>query len=531
MGKKNNSIFGKLPNKTSEISHIDRYYNRFKSKEAIADDVYNDLNIEDLYHYSNRCITPIGEMVLYYKIRHLCRNVYTEKAETIIEKISTTKSFREQLEIILSKLSRKIDYSVSDIFRISIELSKWHKFFKYLPIVYSVVIIFLWVFGQIFGLILTLISILAINAAIHYWNKLYVEIHIRPLIQLSAIKTAAAQISNHIDNYQNTADVNESINIISKLEKKIIIFGLNRYLESDFAILLSFVVEFVKITFLVEPIIVNNIAGKTADLEQHSKRLIDYIGEWDTLFSNASLRTWLADNSLSYSKPVYKETETHSLKAKEMYNPLVSDCVDNNVDINKPIVITGSNMSGKSTFLKTIGINIVSSYALNISYASYLELNNFKLYTVLSVSDDINESTSYFRSEVERIKYAIDGCAESHPTCINIVLIDEIFKGTNTIERIAIANAVIKYFTNLGNTLAIVSTHDIELAKSFLGILDIYHFDEKIEDQRISFDYKLKYGLEYSRNAIALLKYFNYPADIISCAETNKSLINIKLEL
>ena len=196
-------------------------------------------------------------------------------------------------------------------------------------------------------------------------------------------------------------------------------------------------------------------------------------------------------------------------------------------------MITGSNMSGKSTFLRTLGLNIISSYALNTCYASSMRLSEFKLYTILSVADNLIASKSYYSSEVERMKFAIDKCSSKPLNCSNIVLIDEIFKGTNTAERISIANAVINYFIELHNTIVVVSTHDIELAYSFDGIVDIYHFDESIDHNKLIFDYKLKPGLEYKRNAISLLEYYDYPLDIIQKAKLNvhkiKDSFNLKL--
>lgn len=178
-------------------------------------------------------------------------------------------------------------------------------------------------------------------------------------------------------------------------------------------------------------------------------------------------------------------------------------------------------MSGKSSFLKTIGVNIVAANAMNMCFAESLVLPNCRLHTVLSVSDDINNAQSYYYSEAQRIKSIIDQCNNAPLDRTNIVLIDEIFKGTNTIERLSIANAVIKYFTKLNNTFVIVSTHDIELARSFKGLLDTYHFSEQMEQTTLRFNYKLISGVEYTRNAISILKGCDYPEEIISCAELN----------
>ncbi|MFR9503247.1 MAG: hypothetical protein SNH73_02195 [Rikenellaceae bacterium] len=526
-----NDLFGKFPEKMPDISQIDNYFNIYRSEDAASDDLYNDLNIEELYLFSNRCVTPIGEMVLYHKFRDLHRDDDIKKREAIIGELSSSESFRGRLEAILSKLSKKIDYSVSDLLNIPIGLSKWHRYIKYLPLAYCVILPLLWVFGNTSALLVGVALVFVVNSIIHYWNKSYVNIFVRPLLQLSMIKRAASGVSSEVDTYFDLSQIKESMTIISQHERRIAIFGLNQYMESDFAILLTMLFEFVKAIFLIEPITINMVAKRAVETRLHSKRLIEYIGEWDTLFSNASLRCWLTENQLEYSNPIPLEGVSSSFRAKNIYNPLINSCVGNDVDIDNTTIITGSNMSGKSTFMRTIGVNIISSYALNISYASSMEMANYKLYTVLSVSDNISESQSYFRSEVERVKSAIDACSKFDGSSTNIVLIDEIFKGTNTIERISISNAVIQYFAKLENTILIVSTHDIELAKSFLDRLKIFHFEEQIEDQKISFDYKLKCGMEYRRNAIAMLKYCDYPAEIISCAEDNLSSVEVKFTL
>ena len=527
MKKEKVSRYGKLSDTFTNIENIDKYFEIYKLKDtSVTDEVYNDLNIEDIFHYSNRCISPIGEMILYYKLRHVSTTTEAEKTEPIIEKISHSFGFREKLETILDNLSKETTHSISNLLDKTITLSKWHKYIKYIPFVYLCIIIPMFLLGQFASLIITSAIILIINVLIHYWNKLYVEMYIRPLIELLKVKTAASKICSQLDD-DDTNKLKESIDAINLLEKKLVLFSLNKYIESDLALLVSSVVEFVKLIFLIEPICIYNILRNGNEYKLHSKRLIRYVGEWDVLFANASLRSWLKDNDCSYSCPVFNHKESNLFRAKGIYNPLIPNCITNDISINNSTIITGSNMSGKSTFLRTIGINIVSSYALNICYASSMELSNCNLNTVLSVSDDINSSKSYFFSEVERIKFAIDMCTKgaSNANTTNIVLIDEIFKGTNTIERIAISNAVIKYFINTKNAIVIVSTHDIELAKSFTDLLDIFHFDESLCNNKMIYDYKIKFGLEYNRNAIAILKYNNYPIDIVMCAEQNALLM------
>ena len=153
-----------------------------------------------------------------------------------------------------------------------------------------------------------------------------------------------------------------------------------------------------------------------------------------------------------------------------------------------------------------------------------------RLHTVLSVSDDIGEGRSYYYSEAYRIKAIIDRCRASGPGIMNIVLIDEIFKGTNTIERISIADAVIRYLSALKGTCALVSTHDMELARSFRSMLDIYHFSESMEEGKLKFNYRLTPGAEYTRNAISILKNCGYPEEIIRNAEANTLKVSANMD-
>lgn len=521
---KNTISFGELNDNSSEISDIRTYFDLFNDDaSAISDAEYNDLNIEDLFDYSNRCITPIGEMLLYYKLRHLSKSDTVASSEKIIARIEEDNDFRAKVEEALSGLANKNDTSVSGLLNMSIALSKWHQYFRFLPIFDLSIVAVLWLLTPPWITLVGCLMILACNVFIHYWNKNYVEGYIRPLVQLNKIRTATIKLSK-IDMRDSLADIDESIGEMSNLSKKVSVFSLNRLLESELMMVVLSIIEMAKALFLVEPIVTNAILTKISNVNLHAKRLIDYLGEWDVLYAVSSLRVWMNHNQSNWSIPTFTHANG-SICASEMYHPLIIDCVPNSIAIDQSVIITGSNMSGKSSFLKTIGVNVVASYAINTCFAKQMELPICNLSTVLSVSDDINNAKSYYFSEAERIKLIIEKCEDARPKGSHIVLIDEIFKGTNTIERISIANAVIKYFAKLNNTIAIVSTHDMELARSFKGILNTYHFSEEMVQDKLRFNYKLVAGIEYTRNAISILKNCGYPQEIIDSAELNTQKI------
>ena len=205
-------------------------------------------------------------------------------------------------------------------------------------------------------------------------------------------------------------------------------------------------------------------------------------------------------DSLVYCIP----NTTKHIIAKGIYHPLVKDCVLNDIEIDQGIILTGSNMSGKTTFMRTIGINQVLFNAGSIvcaeSYYSYY----FEVITSLRANDMLSEGISTFYAEILRMKAINKGINEQK--CL--ILIDEIFKGTNAFERISASIKIIERL-NSSKSLFIISTHDFELCDCE-GIIN-YHFNEEYDDNKISFDYKIKEGKCESKNALYLLKM----ADII----------------
>ena len=185
-----------------------------------------------------------------------------------------------------------------------------------------------------------------------------------------------------------------------------------------------------------------------------------------------------------------------------MYHPLVKNCVSNSIQMNGGIILTGSNMSGKTTFMRTLGVcqTLYNAKGLIPAY-SYVS-TNYNIYTSLRANDMLSEGISTFYAEILRMKDINSAIKEKK----NLILVDEIFKGTNASERIDASFKVIDKF-NSYNQLFIISTHDFELCSA--NNIENYHFNETYIDDKISFDYKIKSGKSETKNAIYLLKMAN----------------------
>lgn len=233
------------------------------------------------------------------------------------------------------------------------------------------------------------------------------------------------------------------------------------------------------------------------------KKWLHILGEIEALSSISKLTFDHPD----WCTPVFIEN-SRKITAKDLGHPLLSETrITNNLEINhagEVLLITGSNMSGKSTFLRTAGINLVLAYMGSSVCAHEFQCSFLHIYTSMRINDNLDTGTSSFFAELVRIKRIIEESKKEKPI---IFLLDEIFKGTNSRDRHTGAKHLIKKLSKTGS-IGLVSTHDLELgdlAKESHYIKN-YHFAEYYQNGNIYFDYKLKPGISTTRNAIFLMK-------------------------
>ena len=235
---------------------------------------------------------------------------------------------------------------------------------------------------------------------------------------------------------------------------------------------------------------------------------VDIVGDIEELGSLAVLAYVRKTN-----KPVIdRDTKNLSISFSGLYHPLLNTetVISNDAEIqDKLTIITGSNMSGKTTYMRTIAINMVLAYIGSGVCADQFKANYMKLFTSMRVMDDVAGAISTFYAEILRIKemseYISSGAADQVPA---LCLIDEIFKGTNSADRIVGAREALSKLSG-ANAMVIVTTHDFELCDITTASGENAkncHFEEYYENDELKFDYKLREGRCTTRNAMALLK-------------------------
>lgn len=207
-----------------------------------------------------------------------------------------------------------------------------------------------------------------------------------------------------------------------------------------------------------------------------------------------------------------------TFEARQVGHPLLSEAekVRNDFKISKlgeVALITGSNMSGKSTFLRTLGINLCLAFAGGPVNAQQLRTGLFRLFTCIQVNDSLSNGISYFYAEVRRLKALLQGLEGSQHYPL-FFLIDEIFRGTNNRERQIGSRAYVRALTQ-GYGAGAISTHDLELVKLAEMELPIvnYHFREDIRDGLMAFDYRLRAGPCPTTNALKIMALEGLPVE------------------
>lgn len=236
------------------------------------------------------------------------------------------------------------------------------------------------------------------------------------------------------------------------------------------------------------------------------KKAFDVLASFESLISLSALNT----NNPEWCFASINENEKYTLNAKSIGHPLISESerIDNNYSLDNELkidIITGSNMAGKSTFLRTLGINTVLALCGAPSCASTMDVSRMLVFTYMRIRDSLNESTSTFKAELDRLQALIR--MREQPEKVYF-LIDEMLRGTNSVDKYLGSKAVIEKLI-AQSAVGIVATHDLQIAKleeKYPNYIRNYYFDIQIVNNEMKFDYKLKEGECKTFNASLLLQ-------------------------
>lgn len=518
--KRANELLAKLKSPKEDyflFSQIQRYFNKLDQKEArqvISDKTNNDLDLDEVFMYIDRTVSKIGQQYLYNSVRTLPKDSKrSHEQEQLIHAISSDPKLVTEVVLQLSKLENNDVFGVSNLFQDK-QTSK-PSWFWVIQLLFASSVLCLALAFFIPWLFIVLLVLFAANSLFHFWNKGNIFQYSASIPQLIILNNVSRTLSKHTALTVGNKEIFQSISDVHSISKKMSLFKLETTLKDDFTMVLDSAFEFIKILFLLEPIFLFR-GIKTIELKKKQiHHIFTFIGQIDT-----ALSIWTLRNSLQkYCVPQIDVNQ--AIIAKDLYHPLIEGCTENSIDVsNKSILLTGSNMSGKTTFIRTIGINAILAQTMNTCFAGNFSIPKLNIHSAVRISDDLLSSRSYYFEEVTTIKEMIGECNYG---VNNLFLLDEIFKGTNTNERIAAGKAVLSHLNH--NNFVFVSTHDLELTALLKSEYEMYHFTEVINEGTINFDYTLKKGKLQFTNALKILRINGYPEHIVDEADSIASAL------
>lgn len=502
--------FGEVKDGPFDFEMIEKYFRDKDFSEAfqiLSDKTCNDLDFEELFGFLDRTNSRIGQQFLYNRLRTISSNSKNvERNEEIISRLSQDEALRVKIQRELALLNDFKGYYISSLFQEEhINPPKYFFVFRLLSLTSIVLLALLPLSPKI---IFALIGVFVINLCIHFWNKKNLFKYLGSIPQLLRLNRIAASLHKEKMLKEINPDLNKSIKVINQVRNRMLFFKLEGKLQGDLAVIFWGTFELVKTLFLLEPLLLFAVLKRLNTRRKEIEDVFSFVGEIDVLISIASLRKGVE----SFCLPKINQKDNKIL-AEEIYHPLIANCVNNNISgSNKSILLTGSNMSGKTTFIRSVGLNFITGLTINTCFAKSLTLPVLRIFSAIRISDDLMNDKSYYFEEVLTIKEMLEKCNDDKP---NLFLLDEIFKGTNTVERIAAGKATLSHLSKNGN-IVFVSTHDIELVDMLADEYELYHFSEMIDKKSVNFDFKLKEGKLKNRNAIRILEINDYPESVIS---------------
>lgn len=490
---------------------IGRYFENNNHKTAafhiISDKIKDDLDIDAVFKFIDRTTSKIGQQYLYFKLRTIGTVENLLQFNSLTNLFETNKELCINCQLYLSKLNTNNAYYFEELIngkQIDKPKSIWVIYLLSISALVSILLTFVY---PAFSLLL--IPIFMVNLFFHYKNKGNINYYMDGVTQLSKclkVSEKLAEIPEIKSHYKDVSFVNK----VSAIQLKSEFIGFDNYLKNEYAFIFWFPIELVKILFNLEYIIFFSFIDCITTEKDSLEKMFHFIGEIDAAISVASVKS----NQHLICEPSF--TKDKQLKTKEIYHPLIENCIPNTINLDdNSMLLTGSNMSGKTTFIRTIAVNSILAQTLHICFAREFISPFLKVHSSIRITDDLLDDTSYYLKEVLTIKDLIVASEDKEPC---LFVLDEIFKGTNTIERISGGKAILS-FLNMDNNIVFVSTHDIELTYLLeKENYNLFHFSEQIENDKLFFDHKLKEGKLTTRNAIKILELYKYPPEIINDA-------------
>ena len=508
--RKKDLISAKIKINTTEIEVLNRDFHSLETGEEFINPAHyysNDIDlfgIGSFFQYINRAVTDKGKKLLAHLLLENSIENIEEKQEALKE-LSEKIKWRQHFSALASLVSVKKDTNniASWLHNYNFRFSDFIAFFPKIFGLISVVLIGLLSFSIISFSVLVIWFFIGLGITAFFFKKvqtLYTETD-----KVRETFKQYHQLLNEIENETFTSKfLVEKQKIIQSENKKasLIFKEFSKVLDAFDQRNNIVIVVFGNALFLWD---INN-AGR---VEKWIKSYKHTVEQWFDVVAFFDAQNSLANFKYNHPKFIFPKITTQKsvINGKNIGHPLLDSTkrIDNDFVINKEqfFIVTGANMAGKSTFLRTVSLSIVMTNCGLPVCAEEFKYSPIKLITSMRTSDSLTEDESYFYSELKRLKFIVDEIENED----YFIILDEILKGTNSKDKAIGSKKFVEKLSNSKST-GIIATHDVSLCDLSDEFKDIenYYFDAEIIEDELHFDYTLKNGICKNMNASFLLK-------------------------
>lgn len=503
--------YGQFPNREYEINQynsIRKYFDKHKDGFFIDDITWNDLDMDAVFMQMNHTYSSAGEEYLYYTLRTpFMEEAPLKSREGKVRYFMENEEERVKMQVLFAKTGKTGKFSLYDYldYLDAVEnISNGKHYFCIIAFLISILLIF--VNGSL-GLLLT-IGIICYNMVTYFRSKGDIEPYIVSFGYIMRMLSMAEQIIK-TDVPVLVNEQNELKQLIKKFNKfkrgSHWLMAPNRMNGSGDP--LSILMDYIRMMFHTDIIQFNKMMRELRGHKEDVDGIVGIAGSIETAIAIGAYRTSLEE----YCVPEF----SNGILLEDGYHPLIQNPVKNSIETGKGVLLTGSNASGKSTFLKTMAVNAILAQTIYTCAAKRYRGEFYHIYTSMALRDSLGNGESYYIVEIKSLKRIIDAGGKGQRI---LCFVDEVLRGTNTVERIAASTQILRSFAGK-NTMCFAATHDIELTRLLEEDYENYHFEEEVKDGDVLFNYELQKGRARTRNAIKLLGVMGYETDIIKKAD------------
>lgn len=483
-----------------ELLSVKEQYQSFVSEETRIDDItWNDLQLDDIYLEMNACLSNSGDFALYQMLRSPCMdNASLKKRREIMDWAIQHQDECTEVKNVLFDIDKRFQDRMTSVLDEDITQPNRRR------ITIVLMLIFLLLTASAF-----LLPIMIFPAAAFFIIGIFRSFYLHKKLehQMDALVYTVAHIQGLHNlsrlEFSGLTDVKQHIDELSHELKHIHASNALDYFDSDKAMS-----GFTSYIFQRELMVFDKYTAMIYEKRKTIYEAIRTIGSIDALIGAASYQIQM---KAALNITLHERDAHPHMDAKDMYHPMIKKPVCNDIDIHENRLITGSNATGKSSYLKMCAINALFAQCFGFVFAKKYDASFFQIISSMALRDNMFAGESYFMTEIKSLKRMMDKLVDDQPS---LCIIDEILRGTNTLERIAASSEILMNFSHK-NCIVLGATHDIELTHILEDNYQNYHFKETMKHGTMSFDYKIHKGPSTSRNAIALLSMLGYKDTLV----------------